>query len=262
MQAAARALWQQLKAADLPREQYGTAYRILHGGLHVGAFLCHIGALPPHLACCSHPACHQQLETLTHAFVRCPAVAPAAEWVCRVFGAVTGEQPPPATAAVLLAADDPGGWAPPEELEHAWAALRVAFVHCVWQLRCRRSLAGLPFTAARVCAAVVSAVTGSIRRDWARASQSLVSLSGVPVEWFRGRDPALSVRAFQERWAHGGVLCAVHDAPAGSQGGKQMELRLSLAHPVAAPPSPDVPAPQDGGGLQPGDPPPANSAAA
>ena len=87
-----RGVWAGLTAADLPREQYATAYRILHGSLYVGGFLCHIGVVGPELACCSHPGCEGALETLSHAFLLCPAVAPAAAWFCRISGRWLGSR--------------------------------------------------------------------------------------------------------------------------------------------------------------------------
>jgi exonuclease III len=231
---AERALWQGLRGADLPRDQYGTVYRLLHGSLYVGALLCHIHVLPREQACCTHPACQGALETLSHAFLSCPAVTPAAEWVCRVFGAVAGCAPPPASARVLLA-DDQVEWSPPAT-GPLWLALRAAFLHAVWQLRCKRSLAGTPFSAAGVCAAVLAAVTATIRRDWARASQNLVRLSGACPEWFRGRSPMLQVGQFEARWAHRGVLCRVQREEVEGRERRQLVLRFSLSHPVPAPP--------------------------
>jgi hypothetical protein len=75
----------------------------------------------------------------------------------------------------VLLADDGAEWDPPCA-ERVWVALRVAFLHVVWQLRCRRSLADQPFSAVSVCAAVLAAVTASVRRDWARATKNLVRL--------------------------------------------------------------------------------------
>ena len=227
---AERRLWRELRQAELPREQYGTVYRILHGSLYVGALLCHIRVLPKQQACCAHPACQGELETLSHAFLLCPAVAPAAEWVCRVFGAVAGCVPPPASARVLLA-DDDVEWVPPGA-DQVWLALRAAYLHAVWQLRCKRSLTGVPFSATGVCGAVVAAVSASIRRDWARTTEDLVRLSGACPEWFRGRSPARTVAQFQERWAHRNVLCRVI---MGAGGRRELALRFSLAHPLPAP---------------------------
>ena len=178
---AVRAVWRRLREADLPREQYATALRILHGSIYVRAFLCHIHVLPPGEACCSHAACAglavPPLEGLTHAFVECPAVAPAAAWVCRVFAAASGGAPPPVCPRVLLA-DEPSVWAPPPDLRHMWAHLRLSYLHAVWQLRARRDLAGQPFGPAAVCGAVVAAVRAAIQRDWTRATRDMRHLSG------------------------------------------------------------------------------------
>eukprot|EP00961_Rhodomonas_salina_P120259 1618611-Rhodomonas_salina.1 len=62
----------------------------------------HTGQLEIEEACCSNPGCEGVLEDLSHAFLTCPAVAPAAEWVCRFFEVVAECPPPPRTAQVLL----------------------------------------------------------------------------------------------------------------------------------------------------------------
>jgi hypothetical protein len=249
-----RSLWLSMHEADLPRVEYATLYRILHGRLYVGAFLCSLGVVPPQQACCTHAGCQGQLETLSHAFVLCPAVAPAAEWVCRLFAAVAGEPPPPATPAVLLAGDHTtaaGGWEPPEDLGLArlWLCLRAAYLHAVWQLRCRRSLADAPFAAAGVCAAVVASVRSSIQRDWVRTTQNLVRLAGACPEWFRGRSPTLSLPVFLSRWAPRGALCHVEGA--GEEGvPPRLHVHLCLTHPAAAPPQ--VPLALQGAAPEPG----------
>ena len=249
---AVRGAWRRLKEADLPREQYGTAYRLAHGSLYVGGFLCHIGVVGTAVACCSHAACVSELETLSHAFLACPAVVPAAAWLCRVFATVAGGQEPPVSAQLLLG-DSRTAWQPPRGTEHLWTALRVAYVHSVWRLRCRRSLQGRAFTATGVCAAVVAAIREAIQRDWARATQSLVKLSGACPDWFRGRSPALSLSDFRARWTVRGVLCTVLG---GEEEGRdvdapppQLTLHFSLAHPVPAPAAPAAAAPSDAQGF-------------
>ena len=155
---------------------------------------------------------------------------PAAAWLCHVFAAVSHAPPPPADARVLLAAD-PAAWEPhPECLTFLWTNLRLAFLHSVWQLRCRRSLTGEAFTAAAICGAVVAAVRQAVRRDWQRATQALHRLDGTSAEWFRGREMSLTQAEFEHRWARGGVICTVE--------GEQMRVRLSLAFPVPAPVAP------------------------
>ena len=213
LSAEVRAVWRRLKVADLPREQLSTVYRILHGALHVGGFMCYAGGLPPDQACCTNSACEGELETLTHGFISCPVIPPAAQWVCQVFAAVAGCDAPPATAVVLLG----DRWQPPAGTQHAWTALRAAYLHSVWVLRCQRTLASSQFTAAAICGTVVSLVSASIHRDWARCTSDLVQLSGAPPEWFRGRSPALELGTFKRRWAVGGVLCSVAGGELGDE---------------------------------------------
>lgn len=226
-----RGVWQRLRGADLTREQHALGYRLLHGSLYVGAFLCHIGVLPPADACCQHEGCagaaEPPLETLTHAFLTCPAVAPAAAWVCDVFAAASGGPPPPACPRVFLA-DETTVWAPPAGLGHLWTHLRLAYLLAVWRLRARRSLAGQPFDAAAVCGAVVATVRAAIRRDWTRATHDVRRMDGTYAEWFRGRDASITAAAFHERWSAGGALCGI-------AAGGGLDLRFSLAQPVPAP---------------------------
>lgn len=238
---AARAAWVRIRRAGLPREQHGLAYRILHGSLYVNSFLCHIGLLPAHAAYCECADCQPEgvLESLSHAFLRCPAVAPAAAWVCSVFAAVSGGAAPPCCPRVLLG-DEHAVWRPEPSLQHCWTHLRVSFLHSVWQLRARRSRAGRPFCPATVCAATVAAVRAAIQRDWLRASADLRRLPGTYSEWFRGRNVNISMERFKRRWARGGCLCSVE---AGAGGAARLVLRFSVALPVAAPPAaPDAPA--------------------
>ena len=225
---AQRAFWKRLRQADLPRDQYGLAYRIAHGALYVGAFQCHISVLPPDAAYCTHPACQlQQLETLTHAFLLCPAVVPAVSWLCNLFAAVSGQPAPPADPQVLLA-DSYAAWQPqPSSLQFLWTNMRLTFLHSVWQLRCRRSLTHQPFGSLAVAGAVVRALRAAMQRDWTRVSRDLTRLEPAYQEWFRGRDPSLDRQAFEQRWAYRGVLCRV--------AGNSLHLRLSLDGPVPAP---------------------------
>jgi hypothetical protein len=230
---AQRAFWERLRAADLPRDQYGLAYRIAHGSLYVGAFLCHISMLPPAAACCMHPACQEQLETLSHAFLTCTAVAPAAAWLCDLFAAVSGRPPPPVSPQILLA-DDPSVWQPcPSGLQFLWANMRLAFLASVWRLRCERSLTHRPFGAHAVALAVVRTLRSAILRDWTRTTRDLTRLDASYSEWFRGRDPSLDMEQFEDRWVHGGVLCSVQQPAPGSPA--QLQLRLTQAAPMPVP---------------------------
>ena len=155
-------------------------------------------------------------------------MAPAAEWLGRIFAAVAAFPTPPLAPEVLLVGNG-GGWVAPGDAHQVWLLLRGSFLHAVWQLRCRRSLTGEPFTALAVCAATVAAVTSTLRRDWARVTQSLIGMSGMCPEWFRGRSPALALHAFRSRWAHRGVLCRVREGEGDGQ--PTLQLRFTLAHP-------------------------------
>jgi hypothetical protein len=120
-------------------------------------------------AYCSAPCCAQQPETLTHALLTCPEVAPAASWLCRLWGHLTGAAPPE-EASVLLADDQRGAWRPAaaaaaaaaeaagadgeaaaaaddsEDSERAaaeavpqlWSLFRTALVHAAWERRSTR----------------------------------------------------------------------------------------------------------------------------
>ena len=227
-----RAVWQRLRAADLPREEYALAVRLLHGSLYVGAFLCHIHVLPPGAACCPHASCsvgaaRPPLDDLGHAFLACPAVAPAVDWVCRVFAAASGGPQPPACPRVFLG-DEASVWAPDPVLRFLWTRLRLACLHAVWQLRARRSLTDQPFDATAVCGTIVAALRAAICRDWTRATHDMRRMDGVYAEWFRGRGASLTMDCFQQRWTSGGALC-VADVAGG------LQLRFSMAHPVPAP---------------------------
>ena len=112
------------------------AVRLLHGSLYVGAFLCHIHVLPPSAACCPHTACAvgeaaTPLDDLLHAFMTCPAVAPAVDWVCRVFAAASGAPQPPTCPRVFLG-DEASVWAPEPGLRFLWARSGCRKVRHCW----------------------------------------------------------------------------------------------------------------------------------
>ncbi len=234
---AVRAAWSRLRQAGLPREQYGLAYRIMHGSLYVNSFLCHIRVLPAAAAYCECADCQPAgvLEGLSHAFLLCPAVAPAAEWLCSVLGTVAAGAAPPCCPRVLLG-DEHAVWRPDASLQHCWTHLRVSFLHAVWQLRARRSRSGRPFCATAVCAATVAAVRAAIQRDWLRATRDLRRLPGNYSEFFRGRDVGITLGEFEQRWTQRGCLCAVE--PAAADRPVRLQLRFSVAVPVPAPAAP------------------------
>jgi hypothetical protein len=84
--------------------------------------------------------------------------------------------------------------------------------------------------AGTVARMAVDAVTQAVLRDWRRVWKD--PREDVPgsfcVDWFRGRDPVLKIRAFQQLWTTPPVLCSVTD-------NDELQLKLSVTRPVAVP---------------------------
>jgi hypothetical protein len=234
----ARKAWERLMSPRLPRDYKALAWRVMHASLYTGVFWAYVtGRGASHAACCS-PSCKAAglLDTMQHLFLECPDVQAAAQWLVRLWGAVSPTGPPPCTAAVLLAGDDrvwqPGGEESHDEL---WTTLRLSWLHAVWSLRCRRLLdpERSPVTAAGVVAATVAAVTRLMRRDYARTVGDARCMSTAPRSWFRGTVvPTLAVDGFLKRWGANGVLCSVSPGNAEGQG-RQLVVHLTVATPVA-----------------------------
>jgi hypothetical protein len=91
------------------RGHVAVAWRILHGALPVGGRRAmHDQHAAPATVCCSASCCKASLplETLTHAFVECPVVAPVVAWLFQVWQALTRTAPPtPADVPPVLLAD-------------------------------------------------------------------------------------------------------------------------------------------------------------
>jgi hypothetical protein len=219
-----------MRTADLTKEQHSLLLRISHGSLYVPAFLGHIRdirVLAPGDALCLHPDCaaaeQRPLDGLTHAFLQCPAVVPAASWVCHVFAAVSRGAPPPLCPRVLLGGES-AVWDPGTALRHLWTHLRMAYLHAVWQLRASHAVSGQPITPTAICSAVVATVAAAIRRDHTRATRNMRQLDGTYAAWIRRRDVSITNDTFLRRWAHGGVLCHLD--------GTRLHLHFSLGYPV------------------------------
>ncbi|KAJ9513311.1 hypothetical protein QJQ45_001346 [Haematococcus lacustris] len=229
-------VWQELLDPTLRREHVIVAWRVLHGSLMVGAMWGHIlkeAAAPASSAC---RLCQLgPLETLTHAFLTCPSVAPAWEWVLDVYGRLTGTRPPSSDALLLLSGrpthSEAGPFQPPDA--HLWLRLRVAYLGSVWRIRSLGPAAALQpqSLAHRVAQGVIFTLSSAVQRDWYRVGRDIrVGLGGaVPSTWFKGRDPRLDERKFASLW------------PAASGGWFQRQqgelvVRLSLQWPVPAPP--------------------------
>ena len=238
------AAWARLRSLEVVSRQHRvTAWRVLHGALLVNALRVHVRpAAPAAEGLCVLPECravgvavgHAPWETLSHAFLTCPAAAPVVDWALQLWEALTpGAAQPPRCASVLLL-DRRDLWQPPQYAEAAWGALRVTLLGCLWHLRCGRGAdEGAPPTAAtcayRASAAVVEHLVEAIKRDWLRVTEEVPLLSeDVCSSWFRGRRLDLSQAAFLGRWGLQGRLCAVRED--GS-----LLVRLHLDRPVPVP---------------------------
>jgi hypothetical protein len=102
-------------------------------------------------ACCGNAACRPgplanaaapqagEPETLLHALLECPAVAPALQWAADVWARIEGGTGPPLSPQVWLQGDS-GAWKPRDpNLGDLWHALRIAVLAAAWRLRCRRA---------------------------------------------------------------------------------------------------------------------------
>ncbi|KAJ9519260.1 hypothetical protein QJQ45_017924, partial [Haematococcus lacustris] len=185
-------VWKELMDPTLRREHAIVAWRVLHGSLMVGALWGHIlkGAAAPGSSACR--LCQPgQLETLTHAFLTCPAVAPVWEWVLDVYGHLTGTRPPSGDALLLLSGRPTRSEAPPFQPPDSllWLRLRVAYLGTVWRLRSSGAATALQpqMVAQRVAEEVVLTLSSAVKRDWHRVGRDIrVGLCGaVPSTWFR-----------------------------------------------------------------------------
>ncbi|KAJ9520416.1 hypothetical protein QJQ45_000168 [Haematococcus lacustris] len=124
-------VWKELLHPTLRQEHVIVAWRVLHASLMVGALWGHIlkGTAAPGSSACRF--CQPgHLDTLTHAFLACPAVVPAWEWVLDVYGRLTGTRPPSGDAMLLLSGRPTRGEAPPFQPPDSllWLRLRVAYL--------------------------------------------------------------------------------------------------------------------------------------
>ncbi|KAJ9511053.1 hypothetical protein QJQ45_002859 [Haematococcus lacustris] len=171
-------VWKELLDPTLRREHVIVAWRVLHASLMVGALWGHIlkGTAAPGSSACRF--CQPgHLDTLTHAFLACPAVVPAWEWVLDVYGRLTGTRPPSGDAMLLLSGRPTRGEAPPFQPPDSllWLRLRVAYL---------------------------STLTTAVKRAWHRVGRDIrVGLCGaVPSTWFKGKDPELDAAHFDQLW--------------------------------------------------------------
>lgn len=229
MGVASRAVWRRVWDRGATYAQHAVAWRILHGALMVGAYKLRVAPYLPveaaYCTCCAAAGRPGRLETLTHAFMECPAVAPALDWLLAVYGALTGSAPP--RDALVVLADADWFWAPPDRT--LWTRMRLAFLGVAWQVRCRGFAAPDPAAAARtIVERVVRTLESGVRRDWVRVTTDPVQLAvGLyPTTWFVGPRSRLTEQQFRDLWPDAGGW---YEAAAGAA---VAHVRLSSSWPV------------------------------
>jgi len=221
------AAWRALRHPALWEAHRAVAWKALHGAVMVGAYRLRIDdRLPSATACCAACAVAGrpgELETLAHAFVDCPAVRPALDWLRGVYAALSGQPAPPADPLVVVCAA-PWAWVPAQPV--LWLHLRVAFLGCVWAAR---AVGGV--SARGLVEEVITSLRRGLERDWRRVSGQVkaAAVGVVPLVWFRGSPPHLTARAFTARWPGAGGWYE------GEPGVGQPVVRLSAVWPVALP---------------------------
>ena len=242
---AAGALWRRLHGGQAGRrEDRLVCFRVVHGCLAVHAFRLRIMPhLPRREGCCRDPACSALegcLETLTHAFLACPAAAPVVAWACTWWEYLTPQSPPPPRCAQLLLADNWAGvgWRPEAGSAALWGRLRVALLGCLWEARC--AMQATPDEAPPLQERVYSTALALQERlreaaelDFQRVGGRLDRLSpDYPSHWFRGGPRQLSSEEFVAEWGMGGRFCSVEEG--------RLTVHLQPGAPVPIPGLPPV----------------------
>ena len=233
-------VWKRLRDPTLHRPFRITCWRMLHARLGCNAFLYHVRKSGSPL--CSHPACAAagDVETLTHAFLLCPAVLPVIYWMLGTWRRLAGVELP--RAPELILADDPShGWpvGAGRPAFRLWTRLRVATLGAIWQARCSRGTYQASFARHAVTLAVDSLLQ-AIRRDWRRTQEDprLLDNGAFCNDWWRGFDARLKVGDFERQWALPPVFCGLEGArpPAGADDHRRLEMKLGRDRPLARPP--------------------------
>jgi hypothetical protein len=250
--------WQQvfkdlhrLKRLDRPLRFFG--WSLAHGALRCGGAL--VDWWAPQLEdaagdaaafvemcgcsaeCCAHgqrpPGEPPPCETLAHAFVLCPVVRPALQWLRRLSQRVLGAAPPEDDIAGIIVSGARHLWSPPGPGNAAWdlwTHLRLQYCFAVWTLTTRRNRTGRSFDSAAVVAVAAAALERAIRHDWLRLSVAAERLPDMPTWCTLGLSRVqLKPEVFRERWLARGVLADL------AEGGGRDALRVHVPRALEAP---------------------------
>jgi exonuclease III len=236
--AAVRRAWGRQGDRAVRREDALVCYRAMHGVLGVNAFQLAVRTnWPRSRGCCPAPECSQaeRLETLSHAFLECPAAALVVQWALDLWAALTPghPQPPRCSLQQLLLGDNwAAGWAPQRAHAPIWGRLRAALLGALWDARCQLALGptsdSIALRAHGAAAAVLGRLSEAANLGFLRATADVRTLSpAYPSQWFRGRAFGMEMQAFLKEWSMEGRFC---DVVAG-----QLQLRVTHLLPVPLP---------------------------
>ena len=223
------------------REFRLVCFRVMHAVLPVNACRAHIlNHLPRPAFYCPNPACSAACfpETLTHAFLECPAAAPVVDWALAWWAHLTPGSPQPPRSSQLLLADDRegAGWQPPAGTGRVWNTLRTCLLGCMWDARCsllawHGDADPLQERLYATSLALQRSIRDTIELQWLRVTTDIPHLSDqYPSNWFKGRPLSLQQKAFLRDWGMGGALCSCRpDQP------PSLQIHLTPGAPVPIP---------------------------
>jgi len=161
----------------------------------------------------------------------------------------------------LLAADTSSEQLPSDALLRTWHRLRLAVLHSIWTASqiAQASQPTQPSDTSEPDAILASSplsqqaslsssstsrhghlarqlalktVKAMIHNDWTKCNDNIKQISGVCSSWLRGKDPSMTLAAFQSFWCHNGTLASV-TSPSGAVDGRlELQLHLSATCPV------------------------------
>ena len=257
-----RHIWELANASYFDRQHRVLWWRLLHGSLMCGAYRAYIGRATPAQAYCPFPCCFSSSrpQTISHLFLDCPVAATVTDWLCRLWQAMTGYLPVVSVAS-LLAADTSPEQCPSAALLQTWHRLRLAVLHSIWtasqiaqtsqhaqhsadsepapdptspssSYRPSSSTSSPSHHGHLARQLALKAAKAMIHQDWAKCNDNIKQISGVCSSWLRGKDPSMTLAAFQSLWCHNSVLASV-TLPSGDVGGRlELQLHLSASCPV------------------------------